>query len=72
MPPSRYVSSHRLLRMTVFFPAAVVLLTVLALGLGVMGASASTRRVLVLTWLVALPVGGWWVWKAGREGSSRH
>ena len=72
MPPSRYVSSHRLLRLTVFLTVAVVVLTALALGLGAMGSPPAMRRLLVLVWLLVLPVGGWWVWKSGGDDPSRH
>ena len=72
MPPSRYVSSHRFLRLTIFLTVAFVVLIALAFGLTGMGSSASMRRFLVLAWLVVLPVGGWWVWKTGGDGPQRH
>ena len=72
MPPSRYVSSQRLLRLTVFLTVAFVILTVLGLGLRALESPPVMRRVLVLAWLVALPVGGWWVWKAGGGTPSGH
>jgi ABC-type nickel/cobalt efflux system permease component RcnA len=72
MPPSRYVSSRRLLRLTTFLAVAFVVLLALAVGLRAMDSSASMRRVLVLAWFVVLPLGGWWVWKTGGDGRSDH
>ncbi len=69
MPPSRYVSSDRLLRMTVFLAVAFVVLLALAMGLQALGSPPVMRRVLLLLWLVGLPVVGWRVWKAGDDRS---
>lgn len=72
MPPSRYVSSRRFLRLTVFLTVAFVVLIALALGLNGMGSPASMRRFLVLAWLVVLPVGVWWVWKTDGDDPGHH
>ena len=72
MPPSRYVSSNRFLRLTVFLTVAFVVLLVLHAGLGALGSPPAMRRVLVVVWLVVLPLGAWWVWKTAGEGISGH
>jgi hypothetical protein len=63
MPPSRFVSSDRLLRMTVFLTCAVVLLVGLDIGLRALGSGQAARLTLVVAWLLSLPVIGWRVWK---------
>ena len=68
MPPSRFVSSDRLLRMTVFLTCAVVLLVGLDVGLRALGSGPSARLALVVVWLLLLPFTGWRVWK----GSAGH
>ncbi|MEX2471918.1 MAG: hypothetical protein WEA34_07060 [Gemmatimonadota bacterium] len=68
MPPSRFVSSDRLLRMVVFLTSAVVLLVGLDIGLRALGSSQAARLVLVAGWLVLLPLIGWRVWKGSAGG----
>jgi len=65
MPPSRYVSSTRLMRMLVFLAGAVLLLVLTDVGLRWAGAAPSLRRTVSFIWLVAVPVGWWMVWKGG-------
>lgn len=68
MPPSRFVSSDRLMRMIVFLTVAVVLLVGLDVGLRALGSGQAARLVLVVAWLVLLPVIGWRVWKGSATG----
>lgn len=63
MPPSRYVSSARLMRMLFFLAAAVVVLLLTDTGLRWVGAGAQIRRTFLLAWFVAVPLGWWTVWR---------
>ena len=63
MPPSRYVSADRLLGMVVYLAAAVAVLIAADLAMRALGSAFAVRRAVALIWLVALPVGGWLVWR---------
>lgn len=65
MPPSRYVSSGRLMRMLVYVAAAILVLVVTDGVLRDIAVDEGVRRGVVLAWMVALPLVGWRVWRKG-------
>lgn len=65
MPPSRYVSSGRLMRMLVYVAAAILVLVVTDGVLRDIAVDQGVRRGFVLAWMIALPLAGWWVWRKG-------
>lgn len=69
MPPSRYVSSARLMRMLFFLTAAIVVLLLTDVGLRWVGAGPPVRRIFLLAWFVAVPLGWWTVWRRSADPS---
>lgn len=67
MPPSRYVSAERLMRMVVYLALSVAVLIGADVAMGAMGSSLAVRRAVTVIWIVALPLGGWLVWRRGRH-----
>jgi uncharacterized protein (DUF2062 family) len=67
MPPSRYVSAERLMRMLVYLALSVAALIGVDVAMGAMGSSLAVRRTVTVIWIVALPLGGWLVWRSGRH-----
>lgn len=65
MPPSRYVSADRLLRMVIYLTAAVAVLIGADVAMRALGSSIDVRRTVSALWFVALPIGGWLVWRHG-------
>ncbi|MDZ7779610.1 MAG: hypothetical protein U5R14_06675 [Gemmatimonadota bacterium] len=63
MPPSRYVSADRLLRMLAYIAVAVVVLVAADAVFRVFGSPQAVRRTFAVIWIVALPLGGWWLWR---------
>jgi hypothetical protein len=65
MPPSRYVSADRLLRMVIYLAVAVAVLIGADVAMRALGSSLGVRRTVTALWLVGLPIGGWLVWRRG-------
>ncbi|MEX2467272.1 MAG: hypothetical protein WD995_10200 [Gemmatimonadota bacterium] len=63
MPPSRYVSAGRLQHMVLYLMAAVAVLVGAEVVVRLLDLPQAARRILVALWWVALPVGGWLVWR---------
>ena len=63
MPPSRYVSADRMLGVVTYLAVAVAVLIAGDFAMRALGSAMEVRRVFAVIWLVALPVGGWWVWR---------
>ena len=63
MPRSRYVSAQRLKALLGYF--AVAFVSVLVVGLLVPAGNA--RMLLSFVWIVAFPIGAWWVFRRSGE-----
>jgi hypothetical protein len=63
MPPSRYVSADRLMRMVVYLAVAVAVLIGADVAMRALGSSITVRRAVAALWFLSLPVGGWMVWR---------
>lgn len=63
MPPSRYVSADRLMRMIIYLAVAVAVLIGADVAMRALGSSLVVRRAVAALWFLALPVGGWMVWR---------
>lgn len=70
MPPSRYVSANRLKHMLVYAAVAVGALVAADVAFRVFGVPQMMRRAFALIWVLALPLGGWWVWRRTSDPSA--
>jgi len=69
VPKSRYVSATSLKPLLVYLVGAVIVLVGVDVTVRALRLPAYLLTLGVLVWIVALPWGGWIVWKRGERGA---